>query len=283
MLKSNLVALTAALALSLAIGQAFAAGDVANGEKVYAGHCKACHSLDQGKNGMGSSLNGIVGSKAGSVAGFKYSDAMMKSGISWDEANLAKFLKDPKAAVPGNKMLAGSLSSDQDIQERHRLPQGKSEVASPTQLRVLNCRATDGDRERRDLERVREMLKLNLVALTTALAFSVAAGEALAAGDVANGEKVFTGQCKACHSLDQGKNGMGPSLNGVMGRKAGTGGGFKYSDAMMKSGITWDEASLAKFLKDPKADVPGTKMLAGALKSDQDIQDVIAFLKEKAK
>ncbi|MGO8866027.1 MAG: c-type cytochrome [Alphaproteobacteria bacterium] len=133
------------------------------------------------------------------------------------------------------------------------------------------------------LKRGREMLRLNLVALTTALAFSVAAGEALAAGDVAAGEKVYNSQCKACHSLDKGKNGVGPSLSGIVGSKAGAVAGFKYSDAMTKAGITWDDASLAKFLKSPKDDVPGTKMLAGALKSDDDIQNVIAFLKEKAK
>jgi len=127
------------------------------------------------------------------------------------------------------------------------------------------------------------MLKLNLVALTTALAFSVAAGQALAAGDVAAGEKVYNSQCKACHSLDKGKNGIGPSLSGVVGRKSGSAEGFKYSDAMAKAGITWDDASLAKFLKSPKDVVAGNKMLAGALKSDDDIQNVIAFLKEKAK
>ncbi|HXQ66117.1 MAG TPA: cytochrome c family protein [Alphaproteobacteria bacterium] len=127
------------------------------------------------------------------------------------------------------------------------------------------------------------MLRLNLVALTSALAFSVAAGQALAAGDVAAGEKVYNTQCKACHSLDQGKNGIGPSLSGIVGRKSGTAAGFKFSDAMTKAGITWDEASLAKYLKSPKDVVPGNKMLAGALKSDDDIQNVIAFLKEKAK
>ena len=127
------------------------------------------------------------------------------------------------------------------------------------------------------------MLRLNLVALASALAFSVAAGQALAAGDVAAGEKVYNSQCKACHSLDQGKNGIGPSLSGVVGRKSGTAAGFKYSDAMTKAGITWDDASLAKYLKSPKDAVPGNKMMAGALKSDDDIQNVIAFLKEKAK
>ena len=74
---------------------------------------------------------------------------------------------------------------------------------------------------------------------------------------------------------------MGPSLAGVVGGKAGTAAGFKFSDGMTKSGIIWDDAALAKFLKDPKGAVPGTKMVAGALTSDADIQDVIAFLRTK--
>ncbi len=127
------------------------------------------------------------------------------------------------------------------------------------------------------------MLKPNLVALTAALAFSVVAGEALAADDAAKGETVYNAQCKACHSLESGKNGVGPSLAGVAGGKAGAAAGYKYSDAMTKAGLTWDDATLAKFLKGPKDAVPGTKMVAGALKSDDDIANVIAFLKTKAK
>ena len=125
------------------------------------------------------------------------------------------------------------------------------------------------------------MLKPNLVALTTALAFSFVAGQAHAAGDAAKGETVYNAHCKACHSLESGKNGMGPSLAGTAGGKAGTAAGYKFSDAMMKAGLTWDDATLAKFLKDPKGTVPGTKMVAGALTSDDDIQNVIAFLNTK--
>jgi cytochrome c len=86
-------------------------------------------------------------------------------------------------------------------------------------------------------------------------------------------------QCKACHKVEAGKNGVGPSLAGVYGRKAATVEGFKYSDPMKASGLTWDDAGLAKYLADPKAAVPGNKMAFAGLKKPDDLAAVIAYLK----
>jgi len=83
-------------------------------------------------------------------------------------------------------------------------------------------------------------------------------------------------QCRACHII--GKNAVGPNLAGVVGRKAGTADGFKYSDAM-KAGPTWDEAALTKYISDPKAAVPGNKMMFAGLKKPEDVAEVIAYLK----
>ncbi|HEY1864909.1 MAG TPA: cytochrome c family protein [Roseiarcus sp.] len=100
------------------------------------------------------------------------------------------------------------------------------------------------------------------------------------AQDAAAGEKVFA-KCKICHQIGEGaKNMVGPVLNGVVGRHAGTYEGYHYSDANKNSGITWDEATLKEYLKDPKAKVPGTKMVFPGLKSDDDIANVIAYLKQ---
>ena len=88
---------------------------------------------------------------------------------------------------------------------------------------------------------------------------------ALAEGDAAAGEKVFK-KCKACHSLEEGKKKVGPSLFGVMGKPAGAVDGFKYSKAMLASGLTWDDETLAKYLTKPKALVPKTKMSFAGLK-----------------
>jgi len=111
-----------------------------------------------------------------------------------------------------------------------------------------------------------------------ALAALVLPTAASAAGDVAHGEKIYK-TCGICHSID--KNGQGPRHAGLFGRTAGTVPDFQYSPALKKSGIVWDEATLDKWLSDPSAMVPGTKMFF-ALSKPQDRADVIEFLKQKA-
>jgi cytochrome c len=114
-----------------------------------------------------------------------------------------------------------------------------------------------------------------MVATTLALGSSVA----LAQGDVGKGETVFN-KCKACHSADEPKNKVGPNLVGLFGRPAGSVEGFKYSEAMKNSGITWDETTLAAYLADPRGYVKGNRMAFVGLKNQEDIANVIAYLKQ---
>ena len=100
---------------------------------------------------------------------------------------------------------------------------------------------------------------------------------AAAVGDAAHGAQVYR-TCGICHALD--KNGAGPKHAGVFGRTAGTVPDYRYSPALQKSGIVWNDATLDKWLADPQAMVPGTKMFFN-LDSAQDRADVIEFLKEK--
>jgi cytochrome c len=103
---------------------------------------------------------------------------------------------------------------------------------------------------------------------------------AAVAQDTALGEKVFL-KCKACHQIGEGaKNAVGPVLNGIIGRPAGTYPGYSYSDANKSSGITWDVATLRDYLKNPRAKIPGTKMIFPGLPKDEDIDNVIAYLKQ---
>ncbi len=99
------------------------------------------------------------------------------------------------------------------------------------------------------------------------------------AQDVDAGKTVFN-QCRACHQVGEtAKNGVGPVLNGIFGRKAGSIEGYNYSDANKNSGKTWDEAFFAVYIKDPKATMPGNKMAYVGLKDDKRIADLTAYLK----
>ena len=117
------------------------------------------------------------------------------------------------------------------------------------------------------------MKRIVLVALFVAAGLGQASAQ-----DAAAGEKVFA-VCKACHQVgDTAKNAVGPVLNGLFGRKAGSVEGYSYSDANKKSGITWTEEEFTKYIQDPKAVVPGTKMAFAGIKDPQKIKDLIAYL-----
>ena len=125
------------------------------------------------------------------------------------------------------------------------------------------------------------MRKLSVFAIAATIALA-STHAAWAAGDVAKGKRVFN-KCKACHSLEAGKKKIGPSLFAVIGRKAGTVKGFRYSKALKKSGITWDEENLSKYIKNPRKFMKGTRMGFPGLKKDADRENLIAYLKQAAK
>jgi cytochrome c len=125
----------------------------------------------------------------------------------------------------------------------------------------------------------RHMIARYLAAGFVAGALALSSGAALAQGDAEKGQTVFN-KCKACHSVDEAKNKVGPYLVGVFGRPAGSVEGFKYSDAMKESGITWNEETLAAYLADPRGYIKGNRMAFVGLKSQEDIVDVIAYLKQ---
>jgi cytochrome c len=116
--------------------------------------------------------------------------------------------------------------------------------------------------------------------LLTAFAAILAAssGGAARAADATAGAAVFKSQCSICHSVQAGRNQVGPSLAGIVGRKAGTVPGFHYSPANKDSGLTWDEATLDRYLTSPKDVVPHTIMTYSGLKDAGKRADLIAYL-----
>jgi len=114
-----------------------------------------------------------------------------------------------------------------------------------------------------------------------AAVLTLIAGPALAAGDADQGKKVFN-KCKACHVADAEKNRVGPHLVGLFGRTAGTVEKFKYSKPMIEkgeAGLVWNEETLSDYLKAPRDYVKGTRMAFAGLKKQDDIDNVIAYLK----
>src|SRR5271170_4089825 len=101
-----------------------------------------------------------------------------------------------------------------------------------------------------------------------------------AAQDVAKGQKSFN-KCLPCHSIGpDAENKIGPVLNGLDGRKAGTVANFSYSDANKNSGIVWNETTFKQYIKDPKAMIPGTKMIFAGIKNEPEINDLWAYISQ---
>jgi len=131
------------------------------------------------------------------------------------------------------------------------------------------------------------MRNLTHAGLKIAIAASVAMGAlgsaAAQEGNAEEGAEVFK-KCRACHDVGpDAKNKVGPLLNGILGRKAGTIEGFAYSDANKASGakgLVWTEEVMLKYLENPLAYMPGTKMAFAGLKDVQDRKDLIAYLKK---
>ncbi|MBU3732088.1 MAG: cytochrome c family protein [Beijerinckiaceae bacterium] len=121
------------------------------------------------------------------------------------------------------------------------------------------------------------MVRLYVSSLAAAAVLAFATTGA-SAQDAAAGEKVFL-KCKVCHQIGEGaKNGVGPVLNGLFGRKSGSVEGYSYSEANKNSGITWEPAVFAEYIKNPRAKIPGTKMVFAGIQNDKEIADLTAYL-----
>lgn len=119
------------------------------------------------------------------------------------------------------------------------------------------------------------MIRIVLVVLAWIGSTAVAVSQ-----DVAAGEQSFK-KCLPCHAVGDGaKNKVGPMLNGLEGRKSGTIEGFTYTDANKNSGLVWDEATFNDYIKDPRKKIPGTKMIFPGIKSEKEISDLWAYMRQ---
>lgn len=118
-------------------------------------------------------------------------------------------------------------------------------------------------------------------ALAALLAAIALPGTGRAAGDPEAGKTSFTKICGACHSVAAGQNKIGPSLHGVVGRGSAQVEGFNYSPAMKAANKTWDEPTLSAYLENPRGVVNGTRMILAGVKSEQERENIIAYLAQQ--
>ena len=128
------------------------------------------------------------------------------------------------------------------------------------------------------------MMKGKLLAFAAVAVMALGSGSAWADGDAKKGKKVFK-KCKACHTVEAGKHKSGPSLAGIMGKKAGTVDGFKKYKALKDADFTWDEATMSEWLTNQKKflkarDMPTKTRMNVKLKKEKDRKNVIAYLKD---
>ncbi len=123
-------------------------------------------------------------------------------------------------------------------------------------------------------------MRLLLPALLLCSLGTLPGAQAARAQDAAAGERVF-GQCRACHQVgESARNLVGPQLNGLFGRKAGTVAGYAYSAANKDANLTWSEENFRDYIKDPKGRMPGTKMVFAGIREDARVADLVAYLKQ---
>src|ERR1700688_479941 len=122
--------------------------------------------------------------------------------------------------------------------------------------------------------------EMEMRTLIFAAGLVAAMASAASAQDVAKGEISFH-KCLPCHAIgDDAQNKIGPELNGLDGRHSGSVEGFVYSDANKNSGIVWNEAQFKDYIKDPRAKIPGTKMIFAGIKNEQEVNDLWAYVSQ---
>jgi cytochrome c len=254
------------------LGTILAAADPAKGETVFK-KCATCHTIEKGgANKTGPNLWNILNSKHAHSAGFNYSDAVKaKAAEPYTYANLNEWLKNPKGAIPGNKMSFAGIKKPEERADllAYLNKMGDAQVAFPAPQAIAApapAAAADG--------------------AAPAEAAAVAAptvASLLASASVDKGATVFK-KCATCHTIEKGgPNKTGPNLWGILGRNHASSAGFKYSDAVKSHAAEkYTVENLDEWIASPKTAVPGNKMSFAGVSKVEDRAALIAYLNKNS-
>ncbi len=279
-----------------------AGADAAKGASSWS-KCRACHALEEGKNGVGPYLAGIMGRDVAAASGFGYSDALKAIEGSWTAEQMDAWLTDPKSFAPGNKMTFAGIRSPE---ERANLiaylgenspgwvlevsaPAGAAEEAPASEEAAVPAEeaAARSEQEAAGAATPAAPQSADEADATPAEAAPAEAAEspaadspiaaAFAQADPARGQAAFR-VCAACHAADKPQNRVGPHLMGVLGRDVASVEGFAYSDALKGLEGAWTLEALDEWLTNPRAYAPGNKMGFPGVKDLQARADIIAYI-----
>lgn len=284
----------------------YAAADVGKGERVY-NKCAACHKLEQGANGTGPYLYGVVGRDVAASQGFSYSGNLIAVNDVWTPEELDAFLANPKGYAPGTTMGFAGLPkaedranviafldmTDGDMTEvAAAAPAEEAAAPAAEEAATETAQADAAPAEEAPAEEAaapaEEAPTEEAAAPAEEAPATAAAGGAesafaqlVAATDPSEGESLYR-RCAACHKLEEGANGVGPYLYGVVGRDIGSVEGFRYSNALKDHGGVWTADELNAFLENPKEYAPGNKMSFAGLRKEEDRAAVVSYLQSVA-
>src|SRR6056297_2192555 len=294
----------------------FASADASKGERVF-NKCKACHVLEDGANGVGPHLYDVVGRDVGAVGDYGYSGALSEVADVWTAEELCAFLENPAGYAPGTSMGFAGLGKSEDranviaymdqadgetdivIAAAAEAPaeEAAAEEAPAEEAPAEEAAAEEAPAEEPATEEApaqeeavteepatEEVVTEDAAAeeapaeaTETADAGASAFAAMVAAADAGNGEKLYR-RCQACHKLEDGANGVGPHLYGVVGRDIASADGFNYSDALSGIDGAWTLDQLSAWIENPREFAPGNRMGFAGLKDEQDRADLMAYL-----
>jgi len=279
-------------------GELLLAADAGKGEKVF-GKCKACHKLEKGENATGPYLYDVVGRPVDAAEGFGYSGALEAVAEVWTPKNLYDFLENPKGYAPGTTMGFAGLKKPEDrvnliayLDEVDGVkyvdpnagaaePAAEEAAAEPAVEEAAAEPAAEEAAAEPAAEEAAAEPAVEEAAAEPAAEEGADFAAMVAAADIDAGKKVFR-KCGACHKVEEGKNGAGPSLYGVVGRDIASVDGFKYSDALTGLEGEWTLDKLSAWIQNPRDFAAGNRMGFPGLKDEEDRANVIGYLQSVA-